>query len=126
MDALHHAEPLSSQNPHPSAINGNHHTANGDHHITIYHNHNDYPSSHMLPEIFQDFLLQQDENMDLGYVLSSQTPELQYPELRHLHEQPLMGMPSGSQFLPNPHIPPLPYDPNYGMRYPIGGDGGYV
>jgi hypothetical protein len=61
--------------------------------------------------------------MDLSYTV--QSPELQYPELRHLHEQALMGMPSGSQFAANPHIPSLPYYPNYATRYPMG-DGGYV
>ncbi|KAG8704504.1 hypothetical protein FRC09_003487, partial [Ceratobasidium sp. 395] len=73
--------------------------------------------SHILPQMFRDFIAQQDPNMELGYLLPAQVPPLQYPELQELHRQPLMGMPSGSQFAMNPHMLPLPYDPNFNAAY---------
>ncbi|QRV89881.1 Fungal specific transcription factor domain [Ceratobasidium sp. AG-Ba] len=73
--------------------------------------------SQVLPRMFRDFIAQQDPNSELGYTLSAQVPPLQYPELQELHQQPLMGMPSGSQFATNPHMLPLPYDPNFNAAY---------
>ncbi|KAG9104823.1 hypothetical protein FRC06_008053 [Ceratobasidium sp. 370] len=85
-----------------------------------YPSHNSYDvnsPSHILPQMFRDFIAQQDPNMELGYSLPAQVPPLQFPELHELHRQPLMGMPSGSQFAPNPHMLPLPYDPNFNAAY---------
>ncbi|KAG8711795.1 hypothetical protein FRC08_015421 [Ceratobasidium sp. 394] len=79
--------------------------------------------SQMLPQMFRDFIAQQDPNMELGYSLPMQVPPLQYRDLHELHRQPLMGMPSGSQFAPNPHMLPLPYDPNFNASYPDIGHG---
>ncbi|KAG8747327.1 hypothetical protein FRC10_001506 [Ceratobasidium sp. 414] len=73
--------------------------------------------SQILPQMFRDFIAQQDPDMELGYSLPVQVPPLQYPDLHELHQQPLMGMPSGSQFVPNPHMLPLPYDPNFNATY---------
>ncbi|KAG9106780.1 hypothetical protein FRC07_008740 [Ceratobasidium sp. 392] len=83
-------------------------------------NHNSYDvnsPSQILPQMFRDFIAQQDPNMELGYSLPVQVPPIQYPELHELHRQPLMGMPSGSQFATNPHMLPLPYDPNFNAAY---------
>ncbi|KAG8767435.1 hypothetical protein FRC12_006261 [Ceratobasidium sp. 428] len=79
--------------------------------------------SHILPQMFRDFIAQQDPNMELGYLLPAQAPPLPYPELQELHRQPLMGMPSGSQFAMNPHMLPLPYDPNFNAAYQDVGPG---
>jgi len=82
--------------------------------------------SQMVPTMFREFVLsQRDDDSPLGYELPAATPQLQYPELHDLHRHPLMGMPSGEQFMTNPHILPLPYDPNFNESYSMGDNGGY-
>ncbi|CAE6335274.1 unnamed protein product [Rhizoctonia solani] len=70
-------------------------------------------------QLYREFVSQQD-TFELGYTISipSQVQHhLQYPALHQLHQQPLMGMPSGGQFVQNPHVLPLPYDPNFHEGY---------
>ncbi|CAE6414531.1 unnamed protein product [Rhizoctonia solani] len=72
-------------------------------------------------QLYREFVSQQDTYQHpLGYSISipSQVQhQLQYPALHQLHQQPLMGMPSGAQFTQNPHVLPLPYDPNFNEGY---------
>lgn len=79
------------------------------------------PPAHVMPHVYREFISQQleHENIELGYgvAIPSQIHHMQFPELHQLHQQPLMGMPSGSQFMPNPHVLPLPYDPNFNEGY---------
>ena len=82
--------------------------------------------SQMVPTMFREFVLsQRDDDSPLGYELPVATPALQYPELHDLHRHPLMGMPSGAEFTVNPHILPLPYDPNFNESYSMGDNGRY-
>ncbi|CAE6437271.1 unnamed protein product [Rhizoctonia solani] len=70
-------------------------------------------------QLYREFVAQQD-TYELGYSISIPSQihhHLQYPGLHQLHQQPLMGMPSGAQFMQNPHILPLPYDPNFNEGY---------
>jgi hypothetical protein len=74
-----------------------------------------------MPQMYREFMAQQSEQdgFELGYgvAISSQMHHMQYPGLHQLHQQPLMGMPSGAQFMPNPHMLPLPFDPNFNEGY---------
>lgn len=80
----------------------------------------------MVPHMFRDFILSQGDDSQLGYELPAlAAAPLQYPELHNLHQHPLMGMPSGSQFMANPHILPLPFDPNFNESYRMGDSGGF-
>ncbi|EUC57600.1 fungal specific transcription factor domain protein, partial [Rhizoctonia solani AG-3 Rhs1AP] len=75
-------------------------------------------SSPSAVQLYRDFVSQQD--YELGYTVSIPSQihhHLQYPGLHQLHQQPLMGMPSGAQFMDNPHVLPLPYDPNFNEGY---------
>ncbi|KAF8704692.1 Fungal specific transcription factor domain, partial [Rhizoctonia solani] len=70
-------------------------------------------------QLYREFISQQDP-FELGYTISIPSQlqhHVQYPGLHQLHQHPLMGMPSGAQFLPNPHVLPLPYDPNFHEGY---------
>ncbi|KAJ1308056.1 hypothetical protein OPQ81_002123 [Rhizoctonia solani] len=70
-------------------------------------------------QLYREFVSQQDP-YELGYAIpipSQVQHHLQYAGLHQLHQQPLMGMPSGAQFTQNPHVLPLPYDPNFNEGY---------
>ncbi|CAE7223899.1 unnamed protein product [Rhizoctonia solani] len=77
------------------------------------------PASAPTPaQLYREFVAGQ--GYELGYSVSipSQVQHhLQYSGLHALHQQPLMGMPSGAQFMQNPHVLPLPYDPNFNEGY---------
>lgn len=78
----------------------------------------------LLSQMFREYVSQQGENVQLSYELPLPAPQLQYQELHQLHQQPLLGMPSGSQFPMNPHILPLPYDHAFNEGYHLAEEGG--
>lgn len=61
-------------------------------------------------QTFHDFVSREDETgLDHDCEPTAQVLESQYPQLHQLHQQPLLGIPSGSEFVANPHMLPLPY-----------------
>ncbi|CUA70896.1 Nitrogen assimilation transcription factor nirA [Aspergillus nidulans FGSC A4] [Rhizoctonia solani] len=69
-------------------------------------------------QLYREFVSQQDYELGYSVSIPSQIQHhLQYPALHQLHQQPLMGMPCGAQFMQNPHVLPLPYDPNFNEGY---------
>jgi hypothetical protein len=108
-----HPQPPSSESP-PMTYRA---SLPGDTSGTVQGGYDVNSPSHTLPQMFREFIAQQDQDMELGYSLPVQVPPLPYPGLDELHRQPLMGMPSGSQFMLNPHMLALPYDPNFNAAY---------
>ena len=72
-----------------------------------------YPTTIDPTLMFRQFVSEQSDQLELGYAINAQTSQVPYRGLHELHQQPLMGMPSGSEFVMSPHVLPLPHDPNY-------------
>jgi hypothetical protein len=75
--------------------------------------------SQMFSQMLEDFVSQEGQGIEPYYGPPAQAPPFQYPQLHQLHQQPLLGMPSGSEFVINPHVLALSYDPNFHEDYDL-------